>query len=115
MLRNVTHGLVVAVMLAATMTAYPATVPAQTQHNCASRDDVTHFLNTLHAEHLSAVGLVNPQTVAEIYVSEQGAWTIVVTTMAGVSCLVLSGEDWQNVAKPEAKADDISRNAAPHW
>jgi predicted methyltransferase len=85
MLRNVTHGLMVAVMLAATMTAYPETVSAQTQRNCASRDAVVRFLNTVHNEHLSAVGLVNPQTVVEIYVSEQGTWTIVVTTAAAAS------------------------------
>lgn len=109
MLRCVTLSLVTAVMLAAATSAYPETVLAQTQHNCASRDAVARFLNTLHSEHLSAVGLVNPQTVAEIYVSEQGTWTIVVTSVAGVSCLVLSGQDWQNVAKPEAKADNISR------
>jgi hypothetical protein len=113
MLRNVTHGLLVAVMLTATMTAYPEAVPAQTRNNCASRDAVTRFLNTLHAEHLSALGLVNPQTVAEVYVSEQGTWTIVVTNVAGVSCLVLSGEGWQEVPKPQAKADDVSRDATP--
>ncbi|MCF3640144.1 hypothetical protein LXM94_09200 [Rhizobium sp. TRM95111] len=100
MLRNMTHGLFGAVMLAATMTAFPGTAGAQTPHNCAGRGAVTGFLGSVHTEHLSAFGLINPQAVVEIYVSDRGSWTIVVTTAAGLSCIVLSGEGWQEVPQP---------------
>ncbi|WP_258606625.1 hypothetical protein [Mesorhizobium sp. AR10] len=47
-------------------------------------------------EQVTALGLVNPNVVLEVFVSDQGTWTILATDTRGQSCVVSAGEGWQS-------------------
>lgn len=104
MLRFLSRGAGTVVLFFA-LTVHPAVTLSQQEYNCASQSDLRNYLDEAYAEKLAAVGMVNEQTIMEIYVADTGTWTVVLTNPAGVSCLVLSGKGWQSVwKKPGQKA-----------
>ncbi|MER8463449.1 hypothetical protein [Mesorhizobium sp. M1409] len=42
----------------------------------------------------AARGVVNPSVILEIFVSDQGTWTILATDTQGQSCVITAGEGW---------------------
>ncbi len=99
MLRSLNRSLVRAVMVVFALAAHPAVALSQPDYNCAKQTDLRSYLQEAYAEKLAAVGMVNEQSIMEIYVSDSGTWTVVLTNPAGVSCLVLSGQGWQSIWK----------------
>ena len=51
------------------------------------------------------MGVINAQTVMEIFMSPKGTWTVLVTDTTGTSCMTASGEDWQEVPVTVAGLD----------
>ena len=47
-----------------------------------------------------AFGLIGHMAIMEVFVAETGTWTIIVTDVAGRSCIVAAGEHWENVVIP---------------
>ena len=43
------------------------------------------------------MGVVNAKAVMEIFMSPQGTWTVLVTDTTGTSCIIATGEEWQEV------------------
>ncbi|NEY90765.1 hypothetical protein [Tabrizicola oligotrophica] len=77
---------------------------------CAPRDQVVAGLATRFAESRRAAGLTADANgraqVLEIFASEGGSWTLVVTLPDGTACLVASGEAWQEITEElPAKGD----------
>lgn len=99
MLRYLSRGCAGTVVLFFALTLHPAATLSQPEYNCASQSDLRSYLEEAYAEKLAAVGMVNEQTIMEIYVADTGTWTVVLTNPAGVSCLVLSGQGWQSIWK----------------
>lgn len=66
---------------------------------CAPRDQVVAGLATGFDEVRRGAGLTagpdGQAQVLEIYASEAGSWTIVVTLPDGRTCLVASGQGWE--------------------
>ncbi len=94
-------------LLTVTLTVTLAAPGAQAQQAdpfCDARTTLLMFLNGKYAEKTSAMGLANNGAVVEILNSENGTWTILVTTPNGVSCLLATGKHWQQVV---AKAKGI--------
>ena len=71
---------------------------------CAERATVVDRLADKFGETWQSMGL-NPQNgVVEVYASDQtGTWTILITRPDGVSCLIASGEMWEEDAAPLVK------------
>ena len=65
--------------------------------NCAEHSKIVEFLGSHYSETLLAVGLINEAAVLEVYASERGSWTIVVTNVSGRSCVVFAGQNWEAV------------------
>jgi hypothetical protein len=42
------------------------------------------------------VGVVDPNTLFEIFVSDSGSWTAIATDTRGMSCIVFYGEGWDS-------------------
>jgi hypothetical protein len=61
---------------------------------CAARADMIKALGEKFHESETARGLVNPSVVLEIFVSDQGTWTILATDTRGQSCVITAGEGW---------------------
>ncbi|WP_292443522.1 hypothetical protein [Mesorhizobium sp.] len=47
-------------------------------------------------ENAAAVGMINPNVIVEVFVSERGTWTILATDTQGQSCVLSAGEGWQS-------------------
>ncbi|MDC7743271.1 hypothetical protein [Rhizobium binxianense] len=94
--RGMIYGLL-AVILPALVIAHPHSAASQTMLSCAGRSEVIKFLDRNFAEKLTAVGLVNQNAVLEVYAAESGTWTLVVTDVHGISCILLSGDSWETM------------------
>lgn len=81
---------------------------ASAQQNCAPRDAVVERLNDSFGEAVQSRGLAaNGQAIVETWANtESGSWTVTVTNTQGVTCLVASGEMFENVYE-EVKGDAL--------
>ncbi len=70
--------------------------PASAQSVCKTHGEVTQELGRRFTENQIAMGLASNGAELELFSSGDGAtWSIVVTTPNGVSCVVASGEGWE--------------------
>lgn len=98
MIRNLLLGSAAAALLLATPIA--SNRADARAANCLDRDKVVSTLAKKYKETRRAFGLQSNMQVLELYASENGSWTAVVTTPDGTSCVVASGEAWTE-PKPE--------------
>jgi len=86
---------VVAVM-ALTLTAFGADgANAQAQRLCMLKATaIADQLGAQYGEALTAAGVDNNGNLVQVYSSESGSWSIVVTIPGGMTCIVSAGEGW---------------------
>ena len=72
--------------------------------SCAPRDDMVSSLSETFREKQHAYGLLGPQLIIEVFVSDKGGWTIVVTGADGISCVLAAGIGWE--ALPAVAGED---------
>jgi hypothetical protein len=82
-----------ATMFFAAASAFSA-APVSAAEQCAARTDIIKALGEKFHESEAARGLVNPSVVLEIFVSDQGTWTILATDTHGQSCVITAGDGW---------------------
>jgi hypothetical protein len=96
--------------LATAALAVSLAVPAAAQQyrNCAPRAVVIERLATGYSETRQNIGLGSQGAVVEVFANpDTGTWTITVTSPAGVTCLVASGQSFETIVEPlPAKGDD---------
>ena len=69
--------------------------------NCSNRDQVVERLATKYGESRQSIGMAPKGRVVEVYASlETGTWTITVTMPNGITCLVASGQSFENLEEP---------------
>lgn len=78
---------------------------AQAQWVCASREAAVDRLTETHHEVVRGGGLSAKGYVVELYVSDSGSWTVLVTLPSMVSCIDDFGEAWSNLPKPVSDSD----------
>jgi hypothetical protein len=79
------------------------TPPAEAEGRpaCAKREQVVRKLADSFGETLRSVGLHQSDGVVEVYSSDDtGTWTILMTRPDGISCLISSGQMWEQDAAP---------------
>lgn len=74
-----------------------AASPSPAQRICGQHADVTKKLETNYKELPVGMGLSTDGGLIEIYSSEKGTWTILVTRPSGITCLVAAGDNWEAV------------------
>lgn len=47
------------------------------------------------------------KALIELYASKDGKWTILATTLDGNSCIVASGDGWQELNKPDPASWEV--------
>ncbi len=73
---------------------------AQNARNCGPRAVVVDRLADGYGESRQSMGLGANNSVIEVFASaETGTWTITVTTPNGVTCLVASGQAFEELAE----------------
>jgi ABC-type transporter MlaC component len=91
-------------MFAAIASAPAALAQSQTPSACAPRDLVISKLEDSYGESRMGAGLRGHASVFEIWASaDSGTWTIVVTNTEGISCVMASGDSWQDMPATPAK------------
>jgi hypothetical protein len=74
------------------------TAPAATTTSanlCAERNEMVKSLAEQFKENPAAVGVINPSAVIEVFVSQDGSWTILATGTDGKSCVLSAGIGWE--------------------
>ncbi len=67
--------------------------------NCAPREMVVEKLASKYGESRQSMGLGANNAVVEVFASEEtGTWTITVTSVHGMTCLVASGQAYEALA-----------------
>lgn len=77
-------------------------------NNCAPRDAVIGRLASGYGETRQSMGLGSNNAVMEVFASEEtGSWTITVTMPNGMTCLVASGQAFEELVEAlPAKGND---------
>ena len=105
-MKALTKSLIAGMILS--VSAASAGMAQQNMRNCAPRDAVLDRLADGYGESRQSMGLGANNQVVEVFASsETGTWTITVTMPNGLTCLVASGQAFEELAEvlPEA-ADD---------
>lgn len=64
---------------------------------CVERAKLVKGLSSKYQEQRTNVGITATNTGAlEVFASEKGTWTIVVTTTGGKACILASGHSWHS-------------------
>lgn len=85
--------------LAGTGAAQVIGSPAQ----CNAREAVLGALASKYKEAPVQIGLTNAGAIIEVTASAEGdSWSIILTTPAGITCLIAAGEHWEQVTPKKA-------------
>ncbi|MCC7049110.1 MAG: hypothetical protein IT562_20515 [Alphaproteobacteria bacterium] len=68
---------------------------AQQQSPCAERNDVMSRLKDQYNEKPTGVGITDNGAVVELTTSDRGTWTLLVSFPNGRSCLMATGDGWE--------------------
>lgn len=71
--------------------------PSYAQRLCGERVDIIDTLKDRYHEVPVSMGLAGNGGVVEIFASQKGSWTIIVTRPTGVACVVSAGEAWETL------------------
>lgn len=77
-------------------TAMSLPAPEQSEADvCGARDVLVDRLLSEFKENQQAVGTLHESAILEVFVSNQGSWTILATGTDGRSCVLAAGQDWE--------------------
>ncbi len=62
---------------------------------CAQHKDITRQLALKFKEKRRAFGLIGTGRMMEVFVSQTGSWTMVITSANKISCVVAAGSSWE--------------------
>ena len=68
---------------------------------CGQRETLASILTERLQEKHESVGLTESGMLMELFVSETGAWTLIMTSPKGAACIVAPGTDWTQIARPK--------------
>ena len=97
-MRRYTTALLTALILLGAGLVAPA---ASAQPVCGSHNAVSDNLKKAYSEAPVSMGLTTGVGIIEVFASDEGTWTMVITQPNGVSCLIAVGQDWEILSKPE--------------
>jgi hypothetical protein len=66
---------------------------------CSSHDSLVKLLGNRYKEALSQYGISGHTNLVEIYVSKAGTFTILATRADGISCIIATGDSWEDQMK----------------
>jgi hypothetical protein len=67
---------------------------------CVKRADLIKHLQAQFQEAPAAVGIADNGALLEVFASKSGeTWTVMVTMPNGISCMVASGQQWQDLPR----------------
>jgi hypothetical protein len=96
----------IAFAAAMTLLAAPPYAAAAEPMSCSTRADLLDHLSVNYKEVPAAVGLADNGELLEVFVSiDGGTWTVAFTRPDGLSCMIATGQHWQDLPRI-AESDD---------
>ena len=86
----------VKILLAAAFIATGTGVADAQYRHCLEHGALVAQLGEKFQERQFAFGTIGEIAVMEVFVGEKGSWTIIVTDVAGRSCIIAAGDNWEN-------------------
>jgi hypothetical protein len=80
---------------------------------CSERKLVVDFLRRAHGEFPVGRGLSSGGRIVEVFASGAGSWTVIWSSPTGTSCVVASGEGWEQSKAEVATLDRLRVPADP--
>lgn len=71
------------------------TLPAAAQSACGKRDEIVRMITNKYKEVPRALAIAGQSNLLEVYASEGGSWTILITQPHGSACIVAAGQSWE--------------------
>lgn len=71
--------------------------PAQAQSVCGPRAEIIKVLGNKYQEMPKAFGIAGQRNLAELFVSKSGSWTMLMTKPEGVTCILATGQSWEEL------------------
>ena len=65
---------------------------------CGERSKIVAHIAKKYKEVPRSIAITGGNSVIEIYLSPTGTWTALVTDVTGKTCIVASGEGWEDIA-----------------
>jgi hypothetical protein len=97
MTRKTTFAFLCAATAVAGLSFQPVPVATAQDTPCAARTNIVNTLDSQYKESPRAIGLVSKEAVLEVFVSDSGTWTVVVTDPQGLSCVLAAGQSWEEI------------------
>ena len=94
-------------LLASIVLAFAMVVPAEAMMACGPHAKMIKTLKGKYKEQPKGLGIVDSRKVVEVYVSKSGSWTLVMTDLNGISCIVAAGHSWEDAPKIALVEPDI--------
>lgn len=76
--------------------------PSHAATVCGTRSNFLDKLSSQHRENPVAMGLAANGSMLEVLASNDGTWTILITSPNGTSCVVAVGDNWEALRVNEA-------------
>jgi hypothetical protein len=89
-------------LIGVSFTALLAAPASSAENICGKRDDIVSRLESGYQEYNSAMGMSTNGGLVELYTSENGTWTLMLSQPNGVSCLIAAGENWESFKLPKS-------------
>lgn len=64
---------------------------------CAKHKQMVGLLSKKYSENPVAMGTVNSDRYMQLFVSNEGTWTVLVTKTDGEACIVAAGNNWEKL------------------
>ena len=90
-----------AILIALIVGSFLLSPAALAQPVCGQHNSVSDNLKKSYSEAPVSMGLTTGGGIIEVFASDKGSWTMVITQPNGVSCLIAVGQDWETLPKPE--------------
>lgn len=82
---------------------------SRAQEDCMSHDEAVTWLKQEFGERVTGRGLTDDgRSMMEVFVSEEGTWTLLVSFAPNISCVIASGRDWQQIPNSAGNAGEAS-------
>lgn len=87
-----------AVIFGAAALAPPVSAQSAQTATCLPRDLITDTLSSTYGERLTGGGLQTASQLLEIWSSDSGSFTLLMTRADGISCVIATGQNWHGPA-----------------
>ncbi len=84
---------------------FPNTSQAQTV--CGPYEELTKRLETNYHETSAGFGLLGNGGLVELYVSDKGTWSFLITRPNGITCLMAAGKHWEASTPEYDKPNEV--------